>query len=228
MRVLIFHGYMLRGTGSNIYNANLAPALARLGHEVHLLCQDREVRDRGRSQIHNPDIGGLLPVYVKDPYEGFEVKAFPELSDAELDRYIDANVAAVREVAERVGGIDAALANHLVMGPAILARAGVAPFAAKIHGSALEYTVKPHPALPPLRRRGHGAPPPASWSAPATRPSPSGRRCPSVPGLRGEDPPRPARGRRRAISTAEAGVGVRERARAEAARRPPRSSSSAS
>ena len=30
------------------------------------------------------------------------------------------------------------------MGPAILARAGVAPFAAKVHGSALEYTVKPH------------------------------------------------------------------------------------
>ena len=47
MRVLIFHGYMLRGTGSNIYNANLARALARLGHEVHLLCQDREVRVEG-------------------------------------------------------------------------------------------------------------------------------------------------------------------------------------
>ena len=47
MRVLIFHGYMLRGTGSNIYNASLAPALARLGHEVHLLCQDREVGSRG-------------------------------------------------------------------------------------------------------------------------------------------------------------------------------------
>ena len=42
MRVLIFHGYMLRGTGSNIYNLNLARALAKLGHEVHLLCQDRE------------------------------------------------------------------------------------------------------------------------------------------------------------------------------------------
>ena len=27
MRVLIFHGYLLRGTGSNIYNAELAPAL---------------------------------------------------------------------------------------------------------------------------------------------------------------------------------------------------------
>jgi glycosyltransferase involved in cell wall biosynthesis len=153
MRFLIFHGYMLRGTGSNIYNANLARALAKLGHEVHLLCQDREVEIEG-VQIHNPDIHGLLPVYVKDPYEGFEVKAFPELMDDELDRYIDANVTAVREVASAVGGIDAALANHLVMGPAILARADVAPFAAKIHGSALEYTVKPNPRFLPYAREG--------------------------------------------------------------------------
>jgi glycosyltransferase involved in cell wall biosynthesis len=153
MRVLVFHGYMLRGTGSNIYNVNLARALARLGHEVHLLCQDREIRIEG-VEIHNPEIGGLLPVYVKDPYEGFEVKTFPELTDAELDRYIEANVAAVREVAEQAGGIDAALANHLVMGPAILARAGVSPFAAKIHGSALEYTVKPHPRFLPYAREG--------------------------------------------------------------------------
>jgi glycosyltransferase involved in cell wall biosynthesis len=153
MRVLIFHGYMLRGTGSNIYNVNLARALARLGHEVHLLCQDREVRIEG-VQIHNPDIGGLLPVYVKDPYEGFEVKTFPELTGVELDRYIEANVGAVQEVAEAAGGIDLALANHLVMGPAILARADVAPFAVKIHGSALEYTVKPHPRFLPYAREG--------------------------------------------------------------------------
>ncbi len=153
MRLLIFHGYMLRGTGSNIYNVNLAPALARLGHEVHLLCQDREVKIPG-VQIHNPDIGGLLPVYVKDPYPGFEVKAFDELTEAELARYVDSNVAAVREVAAEVGGIDAALANHLVMGPAILARADVAPFAAKIHGSALEYTVKPHPRFLPYAYEG--------------------------------------------------------------------------
>src|SRR4051795_8077096 len=98
MRFLIFHGYMLRGTGSNIYNANLARALARLGHEVHLLCQDRDVRIEG-GQIHNPHIGRLLPVYVKDPYEGFEVKTFQELTEAELERYIEDNVAAVRAVA---------------------------------------------------------------------------------------------------------------------------------
>src|ERR1700744_6058697 len=76
------------------------------------------------------------------------------MSEAELDRYLDANVAAVREVAAQVGGIDAALANHLVMGPVILARAGIAPFAAKIHGSALEYTVKPHPRFLPYAYEG--------------------------------------------------------------------------
>ncbi len=156
MRVLLFHGYMLRGTGSNIYNANLARALARLGHEVHLLCQDREIKIDG-VQIHNPDIGGLLPVYVKDPYEGFEVKTFPELTEAELDHYIDANVAAVREVADAAGGIDAALANHLVMGPAILARAGRQPLRRqdprlrpRVHGQTA-------PPLPSLRLRGDGS-----------------------------------------------------------------------
>jgi len=156
MRVLLFHGYMLRGTGSNIYNANLASALAKLGHEVHLLCQDRQVQLEGVT-IHNPDIGGLLPVYVKDPYEGFEVKTFPELTEEELDCYIDANVSAVRDVAADAGGVDAALANHLVMGPVILSRADVAPFAAKIHGSALEYTVKPNPRFLSYAEEGMNA-----------------------------------------------------------------------
>jgi glycosyltransferase involved in cell wall biosynthesis len=153
MRVLLFHGYMLRGTGSNIYTVNLARALAGLGHEVHLLCQDREVEIPG-VEIHNPDIHGLLPVYVKDPYPGFEVKTFSELSDEELDRYIDANVAAVRGVVETAGPPDAALAGHLVMGPCVLARAGIESFAAKIHGSALEYTVKPNPRFVPHAEEG--------------------------------------------------------------------------
>jgi glycosyltransferase involved in cell wall biosynthesis len=134
---------------------------------VHLLCQDRQagalewinrvgIWTGGRLRVEGtrgeggsvtaylPEIGGLLPVYVADRYAGFRVKTFPQLSDEELARYLDANVASVRDVAAAAGGVDAALANHLVMGPAILARAGLR-FAAKIHGSALEYTVKPHP-----------------------------------------------------------------------------------
>src|SRR6185503_9509755 len=50
-----------------------------------------------------------------------------------------------------------ALANHLVMGPLILARALAAagvPYAVKIHGSALEYTVKRHPRFLPAAREG--------------------------------------------------------------------------
>jgi glycosyltransferase involved in cell wall biosynthesis len=169
VRVLVFHGYLLRGTGSNIYNAELAEALVRLGHDVHLLCQERApaqlgfvdsvgewergrltIRQiarpahRGRCTVYRPDIGGLLPVYVYDRYEGFRVRTFDRLSDEELASYLEANVAAVRDVAERAEP-EVALANHLVMGPVILARAleGV-PYAVKIHGSALEYTVKPH------------------------------------------------------------------------------------
>ena len=83
------------------------------------------------------------------------MKAFPELGDEELDRYLDANVAAVRRgLPTLAAGFDAALAGHLVMGPAILARAEVGDFAAKVHGSALEYTVKPKSALPASCRGG--------------------------------------------------------------------------
>jgi glycosyltransferase involved in cell wall biosynthesis len=141
MRILIFHGYLLRGTGSNIYNANLARALARLGHEVDLLCQDTDWEPPEGVTIHNPDIGRVLPVYVADEYEGFDAKPFPELTDAELEHYIAANVEAVKAAPEP----DVALANHLIMGPVILARAGIEPYAVKIHGSALEYTVRPNP-----------------------------------------------------------------------------------
>jgi glycosyltransferase involved in cell wall biosynthesis len=140
VRVLIFHGYLLRGTGSNIYNASLARTLAAMGHEVHLLCQDRAWDPPEGVTVHIPDIGRVLPVYVADTYGGFDAKPFPELSDAELDKYIAANVEAVRAVPTP----DVALANHLVMGPLILARAGVSPYAVKIHGSALEYTVRPN------------------------------------------------------------------------------------
>jgi len=142
VRILIFHGYLLRGTGSNIYNANLARALAELGHEVQLFCQDRTALPPKGVTIHVPDIGRLLPVYVADQYEGFDALPFPDVDEAALGHYLDANIAAIRSAPSP----DIALANHLVMGPVILARGlkDRAPYAVKIHGSALEYTVRPH------------------------------------------------------------------------------------
>ncbi len=181
MRVLIFHGYLLRGTGSNIYNASLARALARAGHEVHILCQDgsagklpfvdavgdwdggrlrvRTLREPVRCTAYRPDIGGVLPVYVADEYEGFSAVPLPDLDDEAIERYLTANAAAVDDVAARVEP-EAALANHLVMGPAVLARALASrvPYAVKVHGSALEYTVRPHrERFLPYAREGLGA-----------------------------------------------------------------------
>jgi glycosyltransferase involved in cell wall biosynthesis len=185
VRILIFHGYLLSGTGSNVYNARLAEALAGLGHEVHLLSQDRhaaehafvdaagdwdtgtlrvrELRARGqpgRCTVYRPDIGGLLPVYVADRYEGVEARTFARCSDEEIESYVAANVRAVEEVVA-LAEPEVALANHLVMGPLVLARAlrGRIPYAVKIHGSALEYTVKPEPErfLPAAREGLAGA-----------------------------------------------------------------------
>lgn len=161
VRILVFHGYLLRGTGSNVYNARLAVALAEAGHEVHVLCQEHRPEEveglpHPRVHVHRPDIGGLLPVYVQDEYEGFRVRRFAELSDEELDRYVEANVEAVRSVAAAVRP-ELALANHAVMGPAILSRGlgDAVPYAVKIHGSALEYTVRPEPVrFAPYAREG--------------------------------------------------------------------------
>jgi glycosyltransferase involved in cell wall biosynthesis len=183
VRILVFHGYLLGGTGSNVYNARVAAAFVRQGHEVHLLSQDRHpeqhafvdavgdwgqgslrvrpVRDAeqggaGSCTVYRPDIGDLLPVYVADSYEGLQARTFAECSDQEIADYLDANVDAVSEVARRARP-DVALANHLVMGPAILARAlgGLVPYAVKVHGSALEYTVKPNPGrFLPFAREG--------------------------------------------------------------------------
>jgi hypothetical protein len=63
LRILLWHGYLLGGTGSNVYTRSIAREWSRAGHEV--------VR---------PDIGGLLPVFVLDRYEGFEVKLLQDLS----------------------------------------------------------------------------------------------------------------------------------------------------
>jgi glycosyltransferase involved in cell wall biosynthesis len=182
MRVLIFHGYLLQGTGSNVYNANLAAALVRLGHEVHLLCQDRaperlpfveavgdwdggsltvrRLREPARCTVYRPALAGLLPVYVADRYAGIEARPYADCGEAEIEAYVEANVRAVRDVVARARP-DVALANHLVMGPLVLARAlgEQTPYAVKIHGSALEYTVAPHPErfLPPAREGLAGA-----------------------------------------------------------------------
>src|SRR5919201_2991397 len=100
MRILLWHGYLLSGTGSNIYTRALARAWSRTGHEVVVLCQDPhpEQYDLGGARVVRPDIGGVLPVFVLDRYEGLGVKRLPDLTLEERERYVEANTAALREL----------------------------------------------------------------------------------------------------------------------------------
>ncbi|MGH2757203.1 MAG: glycosyltransferase family 4 protein [Actinomycetota bacterium] len=167
MRILLWHGYLLSGSGSNIYTANVARAWRALGHDVVLMCQETDVArfdfldeqgiadratahalatnsEKGRCVLLRPPIGEVLPVYVYDEYEGFTAKRFVDLSEGELTRYTESNVAAMTAVIEEMQP-DAIVTGHEVMGPFISRLACEATgtdFIAKLHGSALEYAVK--------------------------------------------------------------------------------------
>lgn len=169
MRIAIFHGYELTGSGSNEYTRYLAAALAADGHTVFVACRephpesvaevsaalawDHQGEARtlfgtpglpGQVTLHQLPHASVRPVYVTDKQREGNVKAFIDLSDAELSE--------VRSVA--VQGLGAALAayppdvvhaNHLVLQPTIAADVcaplGI-PYVIYPHGSDIEYTIR--------------------------------------------------------------------------------------
>jgi glycosyltransferase involved in cell wall biosynthesis len=180
MRVLLWHGWLLEGTGANIYAARVAEMWRRTGHEVVLLCQQRHVDhlgfvdasgavgDRGVSEVVpsraseasgnvtvlRPDIGTLLPVFVYDEYEGFEVKTFLDLRDEELRTYLDRSVAALRAAAAWRQP-EAVVTGHAMAGPPVARRAlGAGAYVAKVHGSDIEYAAKEQDRYRELAREG--------------------------------------------------------------------------
>jgi glycosyltransferase involved in cell wall biosynthesis len=165
VRIGLLHGYELKGSGSNEYSRYLSRALARQGHEVHLLCREphpedlphvsraiawdevggaRELfaRDRGEGTcvVHQLPHAPVRPVYLTDKQRAGDVKAFVDLTDTELEAYHALNVAVVRAILRR-HPVDLLHANHLVLQPSIAAAAGV-PFIVYPHGSSIEYTVR--------------------------------------------------------------------------------------
>jgi glycosyltransferase involved in cell wall biosynthesis len=169
MDLLMTHGYMLSGTGSNVYVQNLCRALTGMGHDVHLLCQEptplsydfvnvhyrvsaggvEKLGEKpspfpGSCSVYQPEIDGLLPVYVYDDYPGWQVKTFLDLTEGEFENYVAKNVAAVRAVMER-SEATGAVTNHSVPGPSIMREAlsgsGI-PYASIVHGSCLQYVAR--------------------------------------------------------------------------------------
>jgi glycosyltransferase involved in cell wall biosynthesis len=159
MHLVLLHGYLLHGTGSNIYVANIAKAWCELGHQVTVVCQDRHPQDLpfvreyigpkapipkeppepGTTRVVVPFINDLLPVYVFDKYEGYLVKRVPEMTEEEIQAHIEMTAAVLSEVCTQ--GVDYVLTNHALFGPIIARRAlhntGI-PYNVKIHGSSIE------------------------------------------------------------------------------------------
>ena len=145
MRILLWHGYLLGGTGSNVYSRALAREWSRAGHEVVVVCQERapEQYDLGGASVVVPELpGGLLPVFVMDRYAGLEPKLLQDFTAAERAAYAEANAAVLRELAPA----DLVFANHVLMGGPVGAASGL-PFRVKAHGSELEYSMRGRPEL---------------------------------------------------------------------------------
>ena len=145
MRVLLWHGYLLGGTGSNVYTRALAREWSLAGHDVTVVCQERhpERYDLGGAGVVVPELPGrLLPVFVLDRYEGLEARLLGDLSTQEREAYVEANAAALRELAPA----DLVFTNHVLLGAPVGAASGIR-FRVKAHGSELEYAMRGRPDL---------------------------------------------------------------------------------
>jgi glycosyltransferase involved in cell wall biosynthesis len=169
--ICILHGYLLEGSGSNLWTRSIVESLCREGHNVHLMAQENHPerypfitearRYRGDEPgetfyragaehpgccvLHKPVLGDTLPVYVWDKYEEFpNVVPMVDLDDEAVEAYVDRNVRALRRIVAE-NGITAIHANHAVLMSVVAQRVseetGV-PFAVMPHGSALEFAVK--------------------------------------------------------------------------------------
>jgi glycosyltransferase involved in cell wall biosynthesis len=144
MRILLWHGYLLGGTGSNVYTRAVAREWSRTGHDVVVFSQEPrpESYDLGGAQAVRPDVGGLLPVFVLDRYEGIDARLLTELTWAERERFVELNAASLREHLPA----DLVFCNHVLLGAPVGVAAG-ARFAVKAHGSELEYAMRGDPGL---------------------------------------------------------------------------------
>ncbi|HYW11865.1 MAG TPA: glycosyltransferase family 4 protein [Longimicrobium sp.] len=171
--ICILHGYLLEGSGSNLWTRSVVESLCRQGETVHLVVQENHPerypfitearryhpdgttetfyrRDPGIEHpgvciLHKPVLGDTLPVYVWDKYEEFSnVVPMVDLSDEEIEAYLERNVRALTRIV-RENGVTVMHANHAVLMSVVAQRVGAAegiPFAVMPHGSALEYAVK--------------------------------------------------------------------------------------
>jgi glycosyltransferase involved in cell wall biosynthesis len=146
----IIHGYLLEGSGSNLWTRCVVEALCRTGHTVQLVCQEPHPdrydcitaayryrldgsvetmfeRDlapgyTARCIMHKPELGDTLPVYVWDKYEEYPNPVpMIDLPDEAIEEYIERNARVVQRVVDEHDVI-AMHANHAVLSPVVAQR----------------------------------------------------------------------------------------------------------
>jgi glycosyltransferase involved in cell wall biosynthesis len=136
---------LLGGTGSNVYTRALAREWSLAGHDVTVVCQERhpDRYDLGGARVVVPELPDrLLPTFVLDRYEGLEAQLLADFTEAQREKYVEANAAALREL----GPADLVFANHVLLGGPVGAASGMR-FRVKAHGSELEYAMRGRPDL---------------------------------------------------------------------------------
>ena len=144
MKILLWHGYLLGGTGSNVYTRALARAWSRLGHEVTVFCQEPHPDrfDLAGARVVRPEIDGPLPVFVLDRYEDSDPRLLQDLSATEREHFVERNAAALLEHMPA----DFVFTNHLLLGGPVGAASGMT-YTVKAHGSELEFSMRGNDVL---------------------------------------------------------------------------------
>jgi glycosyltransferase involved in cell wall biosynthesis len=184
VRVAVVHGYYLHDSGSGIYVRELVRNLVRQGHDVTLVCQERDpelydfidsayvldennrevlpfgvVREplyEGRCRLVRPHLSRLL-VYVNGPFPGFEagqIGAFQDSPTDWIETYVSENTSALRTIFA-AWPPDVVLTSHALMAPYLVRETLTStPYTVTVHGSEINFSVRHDERLTPFTLAG--------------------------------------------------------------------------
>ncbi len=162
--IVFLHGYLLDGSGSNLWTRSMVESLCRQGETVHLVCQEGQpecypfisealaYHPDGRREtvwqrstpsmysgtciLHKPLLGGRLPVYVVDHYAEFtDVRPMVAWCDEEIEVYLHQHQQVLRDILKTYP-IRVMHANHAVLMSVVAQRMA--------ESCAVPYVITPH------------------------------------------------------------------------------------
>ena len=145
MRILLWHGYLLGGTGSNVYTRMLAREWSGAGHDVTVVSQEPhpERYDLGVARSACvPTSAACCPCSCSTATRATRsgaCRTAPARSSSAGWRRTPPSLRSLLPA-------DVVFTNHVLLGGPVGAAAG-APFAVKAHGSELEYSMRGNAAL---------------------------------------------------------------------------------